>query len=101
VRAGTVAQAVQFGEVVAIAIPLPAVLDLPAAPFTGRNGWPSRSPATTLTPSARSSTSSTSSGSPRWTPGPWPRAGASSQARPCTGRSPRRGPPARRWPQPP
>ena len=36
VRAGTVAQAVQLGEVVAIAIPLPAVLDLPAAPFTGR-----------------------------------------------------------------
>jgi len=36
VRAGTVAQAVQFGEVVAIAIPLPAALDLPAAPFTGR-----------------------------------------------------------------
>jgi 8-hydroxy-5-deazaflavin:NADPH oxidoreductase len=36
VRAGTAAQAVQFGEVVAIATPLPAVLDLPTAPFTGR-----------------------------------------------------------------
>jgi 8-hydroxy-5-deazaflavin:NADPH oxidoreductase len=36
VRAGTVAEAARFGEVVAVAIPPRAILDLPPAPFTGR-----------------------------------------------------------------
>jgi 8-hydroxy-5-deazaflavin:NADPH oxidoreductase len=36
VRAGTVAEAARFGEVVAVAIPPRAILDLPPAPLAGR-----------------------------------------------------------------
>jgi 8-hydroxy-5-deazaflavin:NADPH oxidoreductase len=36
VRAGTVAEAARFGEVVAVAIPPRAILDLPPEPFAGR-----------------------------------------------------------------
>lgn len=35
-RAGTVAQAARFGEVVAVAIPLRAIWDLPPEPFAGK-----------------------------------------------------------------
>jgi 8-hydroxy-5-deazaflavin:NADPH oxidoreductase len=36
VRAGTVAEAARFGEVVAVAIPLRAIRDLPPGPFAGK-----------------------------------------------------------------
>jgi predicted dinucleotide-binding enzyme len=36
VRAGTVAEAARFGEVIAVAIPPRAILDLPPEPFAGR-----------------------------------------------------------------
>jgi 8-hydroxy-5-deazaflavin:NADPH oxidoreductase len=36
VRAGTVAEAARFGEVVAVAIPLQAIWDLPPEPFAGK-----------------------------------------------------------------
>lgn len=36
VRAGTVAEAARFGEVVAVAIPLRAIRDLPPEPFAGK-----------------------------------------------------------------
>jgi predicted dinucleotide-binding enzyme len=36
VRAGTVAEAAGFGEVVAVAIPLRAIRDLPPGPFAGK-----------------------------------------------------------------
>jgi predicted dinucleotide-binding enzyme len=36
VRAGTVAEAARFGEVVAVAIPLRAIGDLPPEPFAGK-----------------------------------------------------------------
>jgi predicted dinucleotide-binding enzyme len=48
VRAGTVPEAARFGEVVAVAIPLRAIGDLPPDPFAGRlvvdanNYWPQR-----------------------------------------------------------
>jgi predicted dinucleotide-binding enzyme len=48
VRAGTVAEAAGFGEVVAVAIPLRAIGDLPPKPFAGKlvvdanNYWPQR-----------------------------------------------------------
>jgi 8-hydroxy-5-deazaflavin:NADPH oxidoreductase len=35
-RAGTVAEAARFGEVIAVAIPPRAILDLPPAPFAGK-----------------------------------------------------------------
>jgi 8-hydroxy-5-deazaflavin:NADPH oxidoreductase len=48
VRAGTVPEAARFGEVVAVAIPLRAIRDLPPEPFAGKlvidanNYWPQR-----------------------------------------------------------
>lgn len=36
VRAGTVAEAARFGEVVAVAIPVPAIRTLPSEPFAGK-----------------------------------------------------------------
>jgi NADP oxidoreductase coenzyme F420-dependent len=39
VRAGTVAEAARFGDVVAVAIPPPAIRDLPPAPFAGKVRW--------------------------------------------------------------
>ena len=48
VRAGIVPEAARFGEVVAVAVPLRAIRDLPPEPFAGKlvvdanNYWPQR-----------------------------------------------------------
>jgi 8-hydroxy-5-deazaflavin:NADPH oxidoreductase len=62
VHAGTVAEAARFGEVVAVAIPLPAIRELPAEPFAGKIVVDAK----TTTPSPRDgSSSSTPTGPPR------------------------------------
>jgi predicted dinucleotide-binding enzyme len=56
VRAGTVAEAARFGELVAVAIPVQAIRDLPPEPFAGKIVIDANNYSRSRTPASPSST---------------------------------------------